>query len=238
MVGEFCALIRGKHADVQDSYTTRMVLVNAKNQLHACRVLKMAVKTTRRTAAVSQRAWMKQQDRRRRIPWVSLTFHGRHFSFYIIRTVRWLGSQWVACVSYHRKTTPLQFVFVQIVDTEIAVKIIGKLFNMYLCTAQLNLTHFWGKRLYPCCPLDHIINSKEILRNYDKGINKQPLKTEEERLGLDCMPYTEPLGWVLQDPSLGTEVESPRESVHTHSELGKNPQGKYPQMAIFNRGTW
>ena len=56
MVGEFCALIRGKHADVQDSYTTRMVLVNAKNQLHACRVLKMAVKTTRRTAAVSQRA--------------------------------------------------------------------------------------------------------------------------------------------------------------------------------------
>ena len=51
MVGEFCALIRGKHADVQDSYTTRMVLVNAKNQLHACRVLKMAVKTTRRTAA-------------------------------------------------------------------------------------------------------------------------------------------------------------------------------------------
>ena len=39
-----------------------------------------------------------------------------------------------------------------------------------------------------------IINSKEILRNYDKGINKQPLKTEEERLGLDCMPYTEPLG--------------------------------------------
>ena len=43
MVGEFCALIRGKHADVQDSYTTRMVLVNAKNQLQACRVLKMAV---------------------------------------------------------------------------------------------------------------------------------------------------------------------------------------------------
>lgn len=152
---------------------------------------------------------MKQRDLRRRIPWVSLTFHGRHFSFDIIRTVRWLESQWVACVSYHRKTTPLQFVFVQIVDTEIAVKIIGKLFNMYLCTAQLNLTHFWGKRLYPCCPLDHIINSKEILRNYDKGINKQPLKTEEERLGLDCMPYTELLGWVLQDPSLGTEVESP-----------------------------
>ena len=148
MVGEFCALIRGKHADVQDSYTTRMVLVNAKNQLHACRVLKMAVKTTRRTAAVSRRAWMKQRDRRRRIPWVSLTFHGWHFSFDIIRTVRWLGSQWVACVSYHRKTTPLQFVFVQIVDTEIAVKIISKLFDMYLCTAQLNLTHLWGKRLW------------------------------------------------------------------------------------------
>ena len=34
-----------------------------------------------------------------------------------------------------------QFVFVQIVDTEIAVKIISKLFNMFLCTAQLNLTH-------------------------------------------------------------------------------------------------
>ena len=43
MVGEFCAFILGKHADVQDSYTTRMVLVNAKNQLQACRVLKMAV---------------------------------------------------------------------------------------------------------------------------------------------------------------------------------------------------
>lgn len=181
---------------------------------------------------------MKQRDLRRRIPWVSLTFHGRHFSFDIIRTVRWLGSQWVACVSYHRKTTPLQFVFVQIVDTEIAIKIISKLFNMYLCTTQLNLTHFWGKRLDPCCPLDHIINSKEILRNYDKGINKQPLKTEEERLGLDCMPYTEPLGWLLQDQTLRTEVESPRESVHTHPELGKNPRGKYPQMAIFNRGTW
>ena len=181
---------------------------------------------------------MKQRDLRRRIPWVSLTFHGRYFSFDIIATVRWLGSQWVACVRSHRKTTPLQFVFVQTVDTEIAVKIIGKFFNRYLCTTQLNLTHFWGKRLDSCYPLDPIINSKEILRNYDKGINKQILKREEERLGLDCMPYTEPSGWVLQDPTLGTEVESPRESVHTHSELGKNPQGKYPQIVLFNRGTW
>ena len=48
MVGEFCALIRGKHADVRDSYKTQMMLVNAKNQLQ------MAVKTTRRTAALSQ----------------------------------------------------------------------------------------------------------------------------------------------------------------------------------------
>ena len=181
MVGEFCALIRGKHADVQDSYTTRMVLVNAKNQLHACRVLKMAVKTTRRTAAVSQRAWMKQRDRRRRIPWVSLTFHGRHFSFDIIRTVRWLESQWVACVSYHRRTTPLQFVFVRIVDTEIAVKIISKLFNIYLCTTQLNLTHFWGKRLDPCCPLDH--NNNQFKRNFAKLWQGNKQATTEDRRG-------------------------------------------------------
>ena len=29
----------------------------------------------------------------------------------------------------------------------------------------------------------------------------QLLKREEKRLGVDCMPYTEPLRWVLQEPT-------------------------------------
>ena len=73
---------------------------------------------------------------------------------------------------------------------------------MYLCTTQLNLTHFWGKRLDPCCPLDH--NYNQFKRNFVKlwqGNKQATTEDREERLGLDCMPYTEPLGWVLQDPT-------------------------------------
>lgn len=94
---------------------------------------------------------------------------------------------------------------IQIFDIEIAAKIRSKFFNMYLCNTYIVKSYtFLMKKAGPCCschPATVVINSKEILLNNDKRINMQLLKREKKRLGLDCMPYTEPLRWILQEPT-------------------------------------